>query len=67
MNAIEQIEASQQVATTITAPSTTSYQEPHVLDHPPYINLANPFEKLEVLCELLVDFDNLKENGMDLI
>lgn len=66
MNATEQVEASQQLVTTTDAPSTTSYQEPHVLDRPPHINLATPFEKLEVLCELLVDFDNLKENGIDL-
>lgn len=25
-----------------------------------------PFEQLEVLCELLVDFDNLKKNGINL-
>lgn len=68
MNATEQqVEASQQVATPTAAPSTTSYQESHVFDRPPHINLATPFEKLEVLYELLVDFDNLKENGMDLI
>lgn len=67
MNATEQqVEASQQVATLTVTPSTTSYQEPHVLDRPPHINLVTPFEKLEVLCELLVDFDNLKKNGMDL-
>lgn len=62
----QQVEAPQQVTTQIATPSTTSYQEPHVLDRLPHINLATPFEKLEVLCELLVDFDNLKKNGMDL-
>lgn len=30
------------------------------------MNLSTPFDKLEVLCDLLVDFDNLKANGMDL-
>lgn len=44
----------------------TAYQEHHVLDRPPRINLVTPFEKLEVLCELLMDFDNLKINGFDL-
>lgn len=67
MDVVEkQVEASQQVATQISMPLTTSYQEPHILDRPPHINLAALFEKLEVLCELLVDFDNLKKNGMDL-
>lgn len=67
MNSIEQqVEASQQVATTTAMSSITSYQEPHVLDRPPHINLATPFEKLEVLYELLVDLENLKTNGMDL-
>lgn len=66
MNSIELVKASQQVATSTVAPSTTSYQEPHVLDRPAHINLSTPFEKLKVLCELLVDFNNLKENGMDL-
>ncbi|XP_050916658.1 uncharacterized protein LOC127131797 [Lathyrus oleraceus] len=67
MNTTEQqVEASQQVATPADAPSITSYQESHVLDRPSHINLSTPFEKLEVLCELLVDFDNLKENGMEL-
>lgn len=67
MNAIEkQLEASQQVVTQTATPSTTTYQEPHVIDRPPHITLATPFEKHEVLSELLVDFDNLKKNGMDL-
>lgn len=67
MNVAEQtMEAPQQFTTLIATPSTTSYQEPHVLDRPPHINLATPFEKLEVLCELLVDSDNLKRNRIDL-
>ena len=47
-------------------PSTTTYQEPHILDRSSHINLSTPFEKLKVLCEMLVDFENLKKNGMDL-
>lgn len=67
MNATkQQVESLPQVATTTAAPSTTSYQEVYVLDRPPHISLATPFEKLEAFCELLLDFDNLKENGMDL-
>lgn len=67
MNVVEQaVEAPQQATTLVVTPSTTSYQEPHVLDRPSHINLATPFEKMEVLCELLVDFDNLKRNGIDL-
>lgn len=31
------------------------------------ITFSNPLTQLEVLCELLVDFDNLKANGFDLI
>ena len=51
MNVVEQpVEDPQQVTTQTTTPSTTSYQEPHVLDHPSHINIATPFEKLEVLC-----------------
>ena len=67
MNAQEQQgESSQQVAFITDLQTITSYQEPHVLDHPAHINLSTPFEQLEVLCELLVDFENLKDNGMDL-
>lgn len=67
MNVVEQqVEGSQQVSTQTSTPSTTTYKEPHVLDHPPHINLVTPLEKLEVLCELLVNFDNLKKKGMDL-
>jgi hypothetical protein len=46
--------------------STPIYKEPHILDREPHINLATPFEKLEVLCESLVDFDNMRRNGIDL-
>lgn len=59
----QQVKATQQVATQTATPFTTTYQEPHVLDRTP---LPTPFKKLEVLCELLVNFDNLKKNGMDL-
>ena len=45
---------------------TPVYKEPHVLDREPHINLATPFEGLEVLCETLVDFDNMRRNGVDL-
>lgn len=37
-----------------------------ILDRPSHINLATPFEKMEVLCESLVDFENMKRNGVDL-
>lgn len=67
MNATEQhVEAQQQVAFTTVTTTTTSYEEPHVFYRHATVNLATPFEQLEVFCELLVDFDNLKENGMDL-
>lgn len=67
MNAIEQqVESPQQVASTTAIQTTTSYKEPHVLDRQTHINLSTPFEQLEVLCELLVDFENLKENGMNI-
>lgn len=62
MNVAKQlVEAPQQVTTQTAMALTTSYQEPHVLDRPPRINLATPFEKLEVLCELLVDFETSRE------
>lgn len=57
---------SQQTSTETTTTSITAYKEPHVLDRPPHINLATPFDKLEVLCESLMDFDNMKLNGVDL-
>lgn len=67
MNAQEQqVQSSQQVASTTFLQTTTSYQEPHVLDRPTHINLLTPFEQLEVLCELMVDFENIKDNNMDL-
>lgn len=67
MNATEQhVESPQQAATQTTTTPITTYKEPHVVDRPPHINLAMPFEKLEVLCESLVDFDNLKRNDIDL-
>lgn len=67
MEATEQLtEAPQQTTTKIATTSTTAYKEPDVLDRPPHMNLATPFEKLEVLCESQVDFDNLKHNGIDL-
>ncbi|KAI5396791.1 hypothetical protein KIW84_062858 [Lathyrus oleraceus] len=45
---------------------TPVYKEPHVLDRERHINLSTPFEGLDVLCESLVDFDNLRRNGVDL-
>lgn len=32
----------------------------------PEVTLSTPVENLEVLCELLVEFDNMKDNGIDL-
>lgn len=58
--------APQQTSIATATTSTTVYKEPHVLDRPPYINLATPFKTLDVLCESLVDFDNMKLNGVDL-
>ncbi|XP_050897140.1 leucine-rich repeat extensin-like protein 2 [Lathyrus oleraceus] len=46
--------------------STPIYKNPHILDRELHINLATPFEKLEVLCESLVDFQNMRRNGIDL-
>jgi hypothetical protein len=52
---------------TVTGVSITPvYKEPHVLDRERHINLSTPFEGLDVLCESLVDFDNLRRNGVDL-
>lgn len=68
MEANEQLsEALQQTTTETATTSTTIYKEPHVLDCPSHINLALRFEKLEVLCESLVDFENMKLNGIDLM
>lgn len=33
----------------------------------PELTLTTPINKLEVLCELMVDFKNLKDNGFDLL
>ena len=67
MNSTEQTPiSSQQTTTTIGVVSTPIYREPHILDREPHIHLATPFEKLEVLCESLVDFENMKKNGVDL-
>lgn len=45
-------------------------QQPHTKNPTfliaPHINLTTPFKKLEVLCELLVNFDNLNRNGINL-
>lgn len=38
-------------------------REPHILDRPVVIHLPSHANQLEVLCELLVDFDNLKLMG----
>ena len=52
---------------TVTGVTTTPvYQEPHILDRERHINLSTPLEGLDVLCESLVDFDNLRRNGVDL-
>ncbi|XP_050885576.1 uncharacterized protein LOC127091084 [Lathyrus oleraceus] len=67
MEAIEQhTEDPQQITTQTATTSTTTYKEPQVLDRPPHVNLATPFEKLEVHCESLMYFDNLKRNDIDL-
>lgn len=46
-------EVSQQTSTETATTSTDVYKEPHILDRPPHINLATPFEKLEVLWWIL--------------
>lgn len=67
MESTEQPSTSSQQTTTTTATiSTPIYKEPHILDLPSHINLATPFDKLEVLCESLVDFENMKRNEIDL-
>ncbi|XP_050919850.1 uncharacterized protein LOC127137432 [Lathyrus oleraceus] len=58
---------SQQKTATTSVVSTPIYKEPHILDREPHIHLATPFDKLEVLCESVVDFDNMKRNRIDLI
>lgn len=67
MNSTEQAPSSSQQTTATTGfVSTLVYREPRILDHDPHIHLATPFEKIEVLCESLVDFENMKQNGVDL-
>lgn len=67
IEATEQLDnAPQQTSTDTATTSTAVYKEPHVLDRPTHINLVTPFDKLEVLCESLVDFENMKHNGVDL-
>ncbi|KAI5443690.1 hypothetical protein KIW84_012372 [Lathyrus oleraceus] len=58
--------SSQQTTVTTSVVSTPVYREPHILDREPHIHISTPFEKLEVLCESLVDFENMKRNGVDL-
>ena len=56
--------STQQSTATTGVVSTPIYREPHILDREPHIHLATPFEKLEVLCKSLVDFENMKRNGV---
>ena len=58
--------STQQTTATTGVVSTPIYREPNILDREPHIHLAMPFEKLKVLYESLVDFDNMKRNGIDL-
>ena len=46
--------------------TTPVYKEPHILEREQHIHLSTPFEGLDVLCESLVDFENLRRNGVDL-
>lgn len=66
MEATEPANTPQKTSIETATTSITTYKEPHVLDRPTHINLATPFDKLEFLCESLVDFDNMKLNGVDL-
>ncbi|KAI5399197.1 hypothetical protein KIW84_064542 [Lathyrus oleraceus] len=67
MNSIKQAPSSSHQNPAVTGVvSTPIYKEPHILDREPHIHLATPFEKMEMLCETLVDFDNMKRNGIDL-
>ncbi|XP_050876246.1 eukaryotic translation initiation factor 4 gamma-like [Lathyrus oleraceus] len=67
MESTEQRSTSSQKTTTKTDDiSSPIYKEPHILDLEPHINLATAFDKLEVLYESLVDFENMKRNGIDL-
>ncbi|XP_050908526.1 uncharacterized protein LOC127122190 [Lathyrus oleraceus] len=67
MESIDQTPIStQQTTATTGVVSTPIYKEPHILEREPHIHLSTPFDKLEVLSESLVDFDNMKRNGIDL-
>ncbi|KAI5435515.1 hypothetical protein KIW84_022077 [Lathyrus oleraceus] len=67
MNSSNAAQSTSNPTPTVTGATTTPvYKEPHILDREPHINLATPFEKLDVLCESLVDFNNMKRNGVDL-
>ena len=67
MESIEQHKNTSQQTTIETATTSTEvYKEPHILDRPTHIYLATLFDKLEVLCKSLVDFENMKHNGIDL-
>ena len=67
MGSSDQVQSTSNPTPTVTGVVTTPiYKEPHILDREPHIHLATPFDKLEVLCESLVDFDNMKRNGVDL-
>ncbi|XP_050896109.1 uncharacterized protein LOC127102823 [Lathyrus oleraceus] len=67
MNSTEQAPSSSHQNPAVTGVvSTPIYKEPHILDREPHIHLATPFEKLEVMCETLVDFDSMRRNGVDL-
>ncbi|KAI5435958.1 hypothetical protein KIW84_022401 [Lathyrus oleraceus] len=55
-----------QTPTVISVTTTPVYKEPHILDREQHIHLSTPFEGLDVLCESLVDFENLRRNGVDL-
>lgn len=39
-------------------------QQEQVLEGLQELTLSTPVDKLDVLCEFLVDFDNLTKNGM---
>ncbi|XP_050876871.1 eukaryotic translation initiation factor 4 gamma-like [Lathyrus oleraceus] len=67
MNSTEKAPSSSQQTTATTGVVLTPiYREPHILDREPHIHLETPFDKLEFLCETLVDFENMKRNGVDL-
>ncbi|KAI5423775.1 hypothetical protein KIW84_030128 [Lathyrus oleraceus] len=67
MGSSDQVQSTSNPTPMVTGVVTTPiYKEPHILDREPHIHLATPFDKLEVLCESLVDFDNMRRNGVDL-